>query len=868
MKKYLIMALLGGMVFQGCTPKKQAQITSGEPEITESADSTATEQMQTIDLSELGVVGNKKQVYNESEKRINDLLNTKLDVKFDWDNQYVLGQATLDLKPYFYPTSLLTLDAKGFEIKEIAMMKGGQKTPLKYEYRDNAFLDIELGREYKANEQYTIFVDYIAKPNELEAGGSAAITEDKGLYFINPEGEEGKPQQIWTQGETEASSCWFPTIDSPNERSTQDIHMTVRDEFVSLSNGKFMGSQKNGDGTRTDHWKQDQHHAPYLFMLAAGDFSVIKDEWKGIPVHYYVEKEYESVARRIFGNTPEMIEFYSNILDYPYPWDKYHQIVVREFVSGAMENTSAVIFFDAMNRDARELLDEDHEDIVAHELFHHWFGDIVTCESWANLPLNESFATYGEYLWIEHKYGQDEADNHLRIDLRTYLNDAENNGKKDLIRYGYEEREDMFDGHSYQKGGRVLHMLRNYVGDEAFFKSLNVYLKTNEFKPVEIHQLRLAFEEVTGEDLNWFFNQWFLNSGHPILNTDYNYDAELGKAVVTIKQTQDEDVFELPMAIDMYFGDKVQRENVIMNERKQTFSFNVDRKPDLINVDGDKMLLCEKEDDKTVEELAFQFKHAPLYLDRYEVLMGLLERQDKEIAQDVMIEALSDKFWAVRGRAIQNLDMEEEGIKAAAVPILKKMAKDDKKSYVRSQALAVLSTLEDNTMTSLFSNALNDSSYTVVGSALSGLAMVDKATALTEAKKMEDSNKDDIIRSIGEIYGTHGSTEQLDFFENGLKSDDSYTRYVLFENYGKMLEGIDDQTVLSKGIETLKDGSLNDKTWWTRLSSSRALLTLMGSLDEKGGQETTVEAIGTALKEIKEKEEHPRLKMFYMIQMP
>ncbi|MBA3970538.1 MAG: M1 family peptidase, partial [Bacteroidetes bacterium] len=308
------------------------------------------------------------QTYQASATRINDIIHTKLDVNFDWSKQYMFGKATITVKPYFYPVTALELDARGMELKEvslasIAYVKTGMdkmkdpsgayeatigraivKTALKYKY-ENDVITIELDREYKNTEEYMIFIDYISKPNELKkGGGSAAITDDKGLYFINPDGKEkDKPMEIWTQGETQASSVWFPTIDRPNERMTQEIYMTVDKKYATLSNGELCSSSDNGDDTRTDYWKMELPHAPYLAMMAVGEFAIVKDKWRGKEVSYYLEKEYEQYAKAIFGNTPEMLEFYSNKLGVEYPWNKYAQIVARDYVSGAMDNTTATL---------------------------------------------------------------------------------------------------------------------------------------------------------------------------------------------------------------------------------------------------------------------------------------------------------------------------------------------------------------------------------------------------------------------------------------------------------------------------------------------------------------------------------------------
>src|SRR6476661_3319845 len=419
-----------------------------------------------------------KKMYRGSAPQINDLIHTKADVRFDYDKSFLYGKVWLTLKPHFYATDSLKLDAKGMDIKSVSLVKGNSNATLKYKY-DGLELNITLDRSYNRNEKYTVYVDYVAKPNEYKGKGSAAITDAKGLYFINPKGEDkDKPTQIWTQGETEGTSVWLPIIDKPNQKSTDEITMTVPAKYVTLSNGKLTSQKKNADGTRTDTWKMDLPHSPYLFFMGVGDYAIVKDEYKGKEVSYYVEKEYAPVARKIFGLTPEMIAFYSKALGVDYPWVKYSQIVGRDYVSGAMENTTATLHQQSAQQDARELKDGNiWENTIAHELFHQWFGDYVTTESWSNLTLNESFANYSEYLWVEYKYGKQAADEENYADMNGYLQSQSD--KKNLVRFYYTDREAMFDAVSYNKGGRVLHMLRNYVGDSAFFRALNMYLTEN-----------------------------------------------------------------------------------------------------------------------------------------------------------------------------------------------------------------------------------------------------------------------------------------------------------------------------------------------------------------------------------------------------
>lgn len=678
-----------------------------------------------------------KKEYRETATRINDLVHTKLEVKPDFSKSYLYGKAWITLKPHFYTTDTLTLDAKGMEFKKIALLKGTQQIPLKYSY-DDWQLRIKLDRAYKANESYTIYIDYTAKPDEFEEKyAKDQMLGIKGMYFINPKGEEkDKPTQIWTQGETESSSAWFPTIDKTNQKTTEELTVTVDNKYVTLSNGKLISQKKNADGTRTDYWKMDLPHAPYLFFLGVGEYAVIKDQWKGKEVNYYVEKEYASVAKKIFGNTPEMLTFFSKLTGVEFPWVKYSQITGRDYVAGAMENTTATIHQENAQQDARELVDGNGwESTIAHELFHQWFGDYVTAESWSNLTVNESFADYSQTLWDEYKYGKDAGDAENYQGMQGYL--MSNSQNKDLVRFHYRDKEDMFDAVSYQKGGRILNMLRNFVGEEAFAKSLNNYLTTNKFKSAEAHQLRLAFEEVTGRDLNWFFNQWYFGSGHPSVEIDYVYDDAAGKVNVIVKQTQKTGkLFKLPFAIDVYEGPDKARYNVWANNAADTFSFSYTKRPDLVNVDADKVMLWVKKDNKTLENYIHQYTYAGNYVDRREAIDFASKKLDDPKAVELLKTALKDKYQGLRNFAISKINLKKENVKSAVEPVLLDLAKNDKYATVRAGAIAQLGEYGKAEYVPLFKAAVNDSSYSVAGNALNAIAEADEAAALTIAKEL------------------------------------------------------------------------------------------------------------------------------------
>ncbi|HRX93331.1 MAG TPA: M1 family aminopeptidase, partial [Chitinophagaceae bacterium] len=668
--------------------------------------------------------------------KVNDLVHTKLEAKFDYDKAYMFGKVWITLKPHFYSTDSLELDAKGMDIHEVALVKGTLKKKLKYKY-DGWKLFITLDKSYKGGEPYTVYIDYTAKPNEVEVKGSAAISDAKGLYFINPKGDiKDKPTQIWTQGETEATSVWCPTIDNPSQKTTDEIYMTVPAKYVTLSNGKLMSQKKNADGTRTDYWKMDLPHSPYLFFMGVGDYAVIKDSWKGKEVNYYVEKEYAPVAKKIFGLTPEMISFFSKITGVDYPWVKYSQITGQDYVSGAMENTTATLHSSMAQQDARELVDGNiWESVIAHELFHQWFGDYVTTESWSNITLNESFADYSETLWDEYKYGKDAGDATNFQGMQGYLGSPSAN--KDLVRFHYHDKEDVFDAVSYSKGGRILNMLRNFVGDSAFFKSLNLYLTTNKFKSAEAHNLRLAFEEITGRDLNWFFNQWYYGSGHPNVEINYIYDDTKGEVKVVLNQNQKSGkIFQLPLKIDVYEGGKKKSYQVWAKNATDTFTFSYKTRPDLVNVDADKITLWNKKDNKTLDNYVYQYKYAGNYLDRREAIDFAATKQNDPKAVELLVQALNDKYYGLQNLVIGKLNLKNDNVKKDAEPVLFSLAKNDKKSTVRANAIEKLGEYENKEYASLFKNAIHDSSYSIAGNALTALGKLDPETSLTLAREL------------------------------------------------------------------------------------------------------------------------------------
>jgi len=814
-----------------------------------------------------GVVS-KQGPYRPTRTLKHDLIHTRLDVEFDWLRQQVHGSAVVSFKPHFYPQNTIELDAKGFDIKGISQLDNFQefgaaapkdlvkRTVKKLDYTyDKRKITIKLGKEYTAKDTLYVKIDYVAKPNDLPKDQPGDNPNDKGLYFINADGQdEGKPKQIWTQGETAGSSCWFPTIDSPNVKYTQDIYITVDSTYKTLSNGLLISQEPDQSGQRTDHWKQTIPHAPYLTMLAVGEYAIATDMMpNGLELSYYVEPKYGGDAHAIFGRTPEMMAFFSNIFGVEYPWEKYAQIVVRDFVAGAMENTTATVHEEGVQTDARSILDGNSDAVIAHELAHHWFGDYVTAEEWGQLPLNESFANYSEYLWSEYYIGKNEADWQNLQELKQYLTEAETK-QVPMIRYFYKDAENMFDSHSYAKGGRILHMLRKYVGDDAFFKSLQHYLKSHALGTAEISDLRMSFEKVTGEDLNWFFDQWFLRPGHPILKIKQDYSAVTNKVQLKITQAQDTlatTVYRLPLKVDVWTGGKKNRYDVIVDKVNQTLEFPASKKPDLVVFDAESQLLANIEQDKDRPELVYQYNHAEQFLPKYEALAALEGKLQDSTVRNVLVKAMTDPFWKLRQMAISNFaEYDGEGF-ADIEKIIQSRARTDRHPQVRAEAIITLASFGDNNNDPVFREALSDSSYQVVSVALDKYLVGQPSDANDVAAQFEDSSNDAIVASVGNYYAGLAQPERYDWFLEKMKRMKPSEKYNFLQVFGKYLIK-SKQDVQRKSIPVLEGMARNNPSYFVRFGAYQAL-----------GLLTDIQGVPAIRKDIRAKETEPKLKEMY-----
>ena len=752
----------------------------------------------------------KKLPFRGERAKINDLVHTKIKIRLNLREHTANGEAEITLKPHFYPTDSVTLDAKYMEIYEVTV--NGQKVDYQY---DKKKLKIRLPKTYTRNETYKVYVKYLSQPDSVPVEKSAAIKENRGLYFINTRGEtDAYPPQVWTQGEPESNSVWFPTIDSPNQKSTEEIYIeNIPEGWLSLSNGKLIQSIQNPDGTHTDYWALDQPHAPYLFFFAVAPFVKVKDSLGQLPINYYVEPQYKDVALDIFGKTPEMIRYFSKLTGVKFPWPKYDQIVVRHFVSGAMENTTAVNHSDMAYNDKDVLIDGNPwEDVIAHELFHHWFGDLVTAESWAQISMNESFADYSESLWEEYDEGKDKADD-IRWQKKKMYFMIPGNSKKNLVRYHYRNPDNVFDMVSYQKGGLILHMLRHLVGDEAFFAGMKRYLTENMYETGEAAKLRLAMEATSGKDLTRFFQQWFYGSGSPHLDIQYEFDDQKGKAQVKITQ-KTEKIWEFPLDIDIYENEKRTRYQVKVKDSIETFEFSYQTRPALINVDADHILLAKINDHRSKETYYYQFFHARNYGDRRLGLDKAVENTEDPKAVKVIISAIDDPFYKLRIKAIENLNVTANYFNRKLEKKLLDKALYDPKTKVSAAAVKKLGETKKKKYIELYERLLHNPSPAIRKAAFEALSKTDPKKITRIVSGLSAAEKEKLAKPLSKFYVENRINEEMPFVAEHLFSNliESFTDLSNRTNIEKAVDWITTSDNLEANrIYALKIKELGEK---------------------------------------------------------
>lgn len=581
--------------------------------------------------------------------RVADVRHVELDLALDFAEKTVSGAVTTTFAALFEDVREVTLDAAELRIERVTLV-GSEKT-LGY-WQDGEKLHIRLDRAYHYGEAFAVRVRYWAQPRE-------------GMVFVAP--EEGNPElplQVWTQGETQYHHYWFPCHDFPNDRATVSSTIRVPGNFFVLSNGKLEGVTENDDGTKSYAWRMEQPIPAYLITLVAGEFSELQAKWRDVPVPSYVPPGREDDGHRMFDKTPAMIEFFSQRFGVDYPYVKYAQVVAETFL-GAMENTTATTHTYRLLPDKRASLDFTPESVVAHELVHQWHGDMIAVRDWSQTWLKESFATYFAAAWMQHDLGEDEFRTELLADLRAYL-EADKRGRRPIVYNVYHKNgNELFDRHVYEKGSRVLHMLRHILGEDPFWRALQTYTQRNQWREVITADLERAVEEATGRSVAQFFEQWLYRSGHPEFNVRYSWDDAQRMAKLTVKQTQEVNEqtplfvtpvdlgFMVPERDDASADDADAKANlttirVLVDQAEQTFYIPLPRRPLSVRFDQGAWLIKTLDFERSADLLRYQLKHDPDVVGRIEAAEALGKLGDPQSIAALETQLLEEPFWSVK----------------------------------------------------------------------------------------------------------------------------------------------------------------------------------------------------------------------------
>ncbi len=628
--------------------------------------------------------------YRTAGDRPVDIEHIRLDLDISLKQKTLAGTATIDLQ-LLRPLQVVKLDAVGHEVSKVEL--AAERTELPFSTTDTE-LHIDLGSKKPRGEKLQIVIHYqIREPRS-------------GIYFFGPtESEPHVPWMAWTQGEPIANRYWFPCIDHPNERQTTEIVATVDAGFEVLSNGDLLSRQKSKDGKRERfHYKQSQPHVSYLVTLVVGEFEIGRETWGDVPVLYYVPPNRAADTQRTFGRTKEMMTFFSERFGIDYPWTKYAQIVVEQFIAGGMENTGATTLYSKVMHDERAMLDSTPDRLIAHELGHQWWGDLVTCKDWSHLWLNEGFATFCELMWEEHKNGVDAHDYMLYNKSKAARSAGPR--KRPVVDYHYENPSTMFDSRAYPKGGWVLHMLRRQLGDDLFYTGLQKYGNKFRMQTAETSDLRKVLEQHTGRSLERFFYDWTARPGHPVVEVATDYDPEDKLAKISVKQTQKGEPFHFPLEIEIRGKEEsgpvtVEKQ---VTEKELTIYLPVPSAPALVRIDPRAAVLAEIKEKKSRDLWKAQLLEAPTVIERLRAVMhfGTSKKQaDRELLKQVLNQ---DSFYGVRVEAaralartggdfardavIAGISQEHPKVRAACVNALARFPRDEKVIELLNQRLS------------------------------------------------------------------------------------------------------------------------------------------------------------------------------------
>jgi len=779
-----------------------------------------------------------------------DFIHLRLECSFDWEAESVDGIVTHTVRAFRDGVRALELDAVDVDVRTVTLSDGRS---LSFETLPKK-LRVDLGAESRRGEEITFSVSYRAQPR-------------LGVYFRKPRADSPEaPVQIWTQGEAEEARHWIPCFDHPSDKLTTEVLVKAPRPLIAISNGRLLSKEPDGDDASVFHWRQEEPHTTYLISVIVGEFAVWEDSAGKIPLKAYVPKKYADLAARSFELTADIIEHFQLKTGVLYPWPRYDQICVSGFRFGGMENTAATTLNERTLHDERAALDVSSRGLVAHELAHQWFGDLVTCRDWGDMWLNEGFATFFANLYAEHHLGEDEAVYARGEKEKKYKSEDADEYRRRLSTRRWRSPVDLFDSHSYSKGCLVLSMLRYVLGDDLFFAGIRLYLERNAYRPVETADFRAAMEEATGESLGWFFDQWVHSGGHPRYKVRSRWNAETESLKVEVEQTHAVDnltpLFRMPVVFSIAHSSAVTEHKVWVSEKKHTFTFPAAKRPLMVRFDPDDWILKELDFERTREELLYQLEFAGNVAGRIEAAKGLEMFGGTETVRAKLLEHLdSEPFWGVRRQIVSTLSaLKEDSVTGRLTARLEK----EPKSKVRREIVTALGEAGGEECAGTLRDVISrEASYYVVADALKALGKVAGAEARADAIRalalpshrevirvaavevlaMDDSMTGDVQKEVvGRLVSLAAPANPLP------------VRLAAFRALGKAGKGTDD------AWDTLKE-ALEESDVTVRWEAIEALGELgdpraVPALEKRKGEETAVvfrdpvEAISKALDQI------------------
>ncbi len=672
-----------------------------------------------------------------------DAKHYRIALTFDLDKKYFEGENQITLSPLRDDFRECRLDTEELVVTAVLDSKNNL---LKFK-QDEKHILVDLSKTYGYGETVTFTVKYHA-------------TDPKAGLFFDEE-SSSNPRMVSTISWPDNAHHWFPCYDFPHDKVTNEMIITVKDKYKVLSNGKLVSVKEDKKNrTKTYHWSQELPHSTYLFMLAIGPYAVIEDSLGSLPVTYWVyEKDVED-AKWIFKKTPYMIDFFNKLFGYEYPWAQYAQVTSPRMGGGA-ENTTATLLGQGVIHDKRAEQDFSWQGVIAHEVAHQWWGDLITLRTWSHTWLNESFGTYSDYLYALHDKGEDEGAYNLLRKKNQYLREAHTRYMRPIVFDRYNRPHDNFDSHTYPKGACVLHMLRFILGDKPFFRTLKHFLHKHEFQAVDTHDFMIAVKEVTGQNLDWFFEQYIFQPGHPVFDISYTWDKNSQKLILKVVQTQDTSqgipVYTMPAIIGITTAEKKISEKVWIKQKEQVFEFPIKTKPLLVRFDEGNYLLKEWTFDKNQDELLYQLKNDDVIGRGWAASEIAKFGDDSRSINSLIDRAQNDGFWAVRRNAVDTLGILK---KKEHIDLFKEKC-EDSNSSVRVAALGILGDYEEKELITFFRKRFKeDDSYLAQAEALraigkcgdrSQLSFLKEAAQMTSPRNVIQRAADWAIKKIEDL---------------------------------------------------------------------------------------------------------------------